>query len=214
MAKFFLDFGYEPRDELRFPAKKLRALWFSPPSVPLPDGGSGINGPLPRIFISELLVDQMSTQTQVCPKDHSWQIENLNFAPWLQAIRQWFPRIVCFFFDWKLDLQANDENCWYLLSCWVFLGHTLAQSCWYLLSIRRAWRKSWQVEYKNTPIFHKIYWYQYFRWELTCLHLIWDLTFQFLTIEWTWNSYNILFVLKIVVPSISYYFSCSLSSCV
>lgn len=71
MAKFFLDFGYEPRDELRFPAKKLRALWFSPPSVPLPDGGSGINGPLPRIFISELLVDQMSTQTQVCPKDHS-----------------------------------------------------------------------------------------------------------------------------------------------
>ncbi|KAG2707276.1 hypothetical protein I3843_05G128900 [Carya illinoinensis] len=64
MAKIFLDFGYEPRDELRFPAKKLKALWFSPPSVPLPDGGSGTNGPLPRIFISELLVDQMSTQTQ------------------------------------------------------------------------------------------------------------------------------------------------------
>lgn len=65
MAKIFLDFGYTPREELRFPAKKLRALWFSPPSVPIPHGGSGVNGPLPRVFISELLVDQMSPQTQV-----------------------------------------------------------------------------------------------------------------------------------------------------
>ncbi|KAM1517950.1 uncharacterized protein LOC126607451 [Malus sylvestris] len=64
MAKIFLDFGYTPQEELRFPAKKLRALWFSPPSVPIPHGGSGVNGPLPRVFISELLVDQMSPQTQ------------------------------------------------------------------------------------------------------------------------------------------------------
>lgn len=64
MAKFFLDFGYTPREELRFPAKKLRALWFSPPSVPTSHGGSGVNGPLPRVFVSELLVDQMSPQTQ------------------------------------------------------------------------------------------------------------------------------------------------------
>ncbi|KAK9935210.1 hypothetical protein M0R45_022320 [Rubus argutus] len=64
MAKFFLDFGYTPREELRFPAKKLRALWFSPPSNTISHGGAGVNGPLPRIFISELLVDQMSPQTQ------------------------------------------------------------------------------------------------------------------------------------------------------
>ncbi|CAL8994445.1 unnamed protein product [Prunus brigantina] len=64
IAKFFLDFGYTPREELRFPAKKLRALWFSPPSVPTSHGGSGVNGPLPRVFVSELLVDQMSPQTQ------------------------------------------------------------------------------------------------------------------------------------------------------
>ncbi|KAK4598401.1 hypothetical protein RGQ29_015746 [Quercus rubra] len=64
IAKFFLDFGYTQREELRFPAKKLKALWFSPPSIPLPGGGSRVNGPLPRVFISELLVDQMSTQTQ------------------------------------------------------------------------------------------------------------------------------------------------------
>ncbi|KAL1806353.1 hypothetical protein ACET3Z_029421 [Daucus carota] len=64
LAKFFLDFGYSQRDELCFPAKKLKAFWFSPPSLPIPEGGSGINGPLPRVFISELLVDQMSSQAQ------------------------------------------------------------------------------------------------------------------------------------------------------
>ncbi|TKY69727.1 hypothetical protein E2542_SST06009 [Spatholobus suberectus] len=64
MASFFLDYGYTQREELRFPAKKLRALWFSPPADSLVSSGSGVNGPLPRIFISELLVDQMSPQTQ------------------------------------------------------------------------------------------------------------------------------------------------------
>uniref|UniRef100_A0A0E0IMV0 2-oxoadipate dioxygenase/decarboxylase n=1 Tax=Oryza nivara TaxID=4536 RepID=A0A0E0IMV0_ORYNI len=63
LAEFFTDFGYVPREELRFPAKKLRALWFSPPTN---DGytGTGVYGPLPRIFISELLVDELSPQSQ------------------------------------------------------------------------------------------------------------------------------------------------------
>ncbi|CAH8251427.1 unnamed protein product [Arabidopsis lyrata] len=64
LASFFLDYGYTPMDELKFPAKKLRALWFAPPDVSAVPGGSGVNGPLPRVFISELLVDQMSSQTQ------------------------------------------------------------------------------------------------------------------------------------------------------
>jgi hypothetical protein len=66
LAQFFLDYGYTQRDELRFPGKKLRALWFSPPADSFYGNGSGMNGPLPRIFISELLVDQMSPRTQVC----------------------------------------------------------------------------------------------------------------------------------------------------
>lgn len=61
IAKFFLDFGYVQREELRFPAKKLRALWFAPPEIEYSDSGSL---PLPRIFISELLVDAMSSQSQ------------------------------------------------------------------------------------------------------------------------------------------------------
>lgn len=65
MANFFLDFGYTQREELRFPKKKLKALWFSPPTLQVSNGGSGASGPLPRIFISELLVDEMSPQAQV-----------------------------------------------------------------------------------------------------------------------------------------------------
>lgn len=66
MASFFLDYGYTPQEELKFPAKRLKALWFSPPRNSCLGSGSGIYGPLPRVFISELLVDQMSPQAQVC----------------------------------------------------------------------------------------------------------------------------------------------------
>ena len=66
IAQLFLDMGYEEQDELRFPAKKLRALWFSPPRWSLEsEGGDAVNGPLPRIFISELLVEELSPQAQV-----------------------------------------------------------------------------------------------------------------------------------------------------
>ncbi|KAK5770981.1 Scaffold attachment factor B2 [Gossypium arboreum] len=64
LASLFLDYGYTPKEELRFPAKKLKALWFSPPNSSSQDGGSGVNGPLPRVFISELLVDQLSPRAQ------------------------------------------------------------------------------------------------------------------------------------------------------
>lgn len=65
MSQVFLDLGYKVRDELRFPAKKLRALWFSPPDHLLDMDGSEADGPLPRIFISEIIVNQLSSETQV-----------------------------------------------------------------------------------------------------------------------------------------------------
>ena len=64
MAKFFIEYGYTPRDELKFPAKKLRALWFSPPASEDGIAGTEIHGPLPRIFISELNVEEMSPRSQ------------------------------------------------------------------------------------------------------------------------------------------------------
>ncbi|KAK9119421.1 hypothetical protein Scep_017514 [Stephania cephalantha] len=64
MAKFFLEFGYTAKEELRFPAKKLKALWFAPPGNNYTGYGSGVSGPLPRVFISELLVHEMSSRAQ------------------------------------------------------------------------------------------------------------------------------------------------------
>lgn len=71
LAQFFLDFGYTARGELNFPAKHLRALWFSPPQHLLDCNGEGINGPLPRIFISELLVDKLSPEAQEIIKKYT-----------------------------------------------------------------------------------------------------------------------------------------------
>eukprot|EP00850_Spirogloea_muscicola_P021409 SM000247S08298 [mRNA] locus=s247:39542:41649:- [translate_table: standard] len=71
LAAFFLAAGYERRDELLFSAKKLRAFWFAPPpeadDVGPQDptaGGDEVAGPLPRVFISELLVDELSAPAQ------------------------------------------------------------------------------------------------------------------------------------------------------
>ncbi|KAL0906113.1 hypothetical protein M5K25_024579 [Dendrobium thyrsiflorum] len=75
VAKFFLDFGYTMMEELRFPAKKLKALWFAPPNY---DNGSYFGGPLPRIFVSELLVDEMSPQSQAVIKKYVKNLGNAN----------------------------------------------------------------------------------------------------------------------------------------
>lgn len=53
LEKIFLHYGYEKRDFYFFPKKKLNAYWYAPP-----------DHQYPRIFISELQVDQLSQQTQ------------------------------------------------------------------------------------------------------------------------------------------------------
>lgn len=78
MAKFFLDFGYVQREELTFPAKKLKAYWFSPPKVQGSDSGSGVDGPLPRIFISEILVDELKPETQKIIRKYTSMSSNGN----------------------------------------------------------------------------------------------------------------------------------------
>lgn len=54
--KIFSHYGYEKRDEFNFTEKKLTAFWYSPPA------GEGHN--LPRIFVSELRVDELSEEAQ------------------------------------------------------------------------------------------------------------------------------------------------------
>lgn len=76
ISQVFLDLGYKVRDELRFPAKKLRALWYAPPEHLLDMEGSEADGPLPRIFISEIIVSELSSKAQVkelsCPVTSSY----------------------------------------------------------------------------------------------------------------------------------------------
>jgi hypothetical protein len=51
--KIFLHYGYERRDPYHFEAKKLDAFWYSPPAAHLP-----------RIFVSELRVQDLSSQAR------------------------------------------------------------------------------------------------------------------------------------------------------
>jgi hypothetical protein len=53
LERIFLHYGYERRDFYDFPAKKLNAFWYHPP-----------RNDLPRIFISELRVGDLSDEAQ------------------------------------------------------------------------------------------------------------------------------------------------------
>ncbi|KAF3486437.1 hypothetical protein F2Q69_00054374 [Brassica cretica] len=65
LSSFFMDYGYKAEGGLDFPTKKLRVLTFSPPDIYVPDDGHGLgNGPLPRLVIAELLVDELSSESK------------------------------------------------------------------------------------------------------------------------------------------------------
>ncbi|QEC66303.1 DUF1338 domain-containing protein [Panacibacter ginsenosidivorans] len=53
LEKIFLHYGYKRKDHYFFPAKKLDAYWYAPPSPEYP-----------RIFISELIVEDLSKSAQ------------------------------------------------------------------------------------------------------------------------------------------------------
>ena len=65
--KIFLAHGYEKRDFYHFEAKKLDAYWYSPPTKELP-----------RIFISELRVNELSTEAKKIIKSYT---QNVKYDP-------------------------------------------------------------------------------------------------------------------------------------
>ena len=65
LEKIFLHHGYQKRDPYRFDKKKLDAFWYSPP-----------NETLPRIFISELKVDELSESTQQTIKSYTNEVSS------------------------------------------------------------------------------------------------------------------------------------------
>ena len=65
LEKIFLHHGYEKRDAYRFEKKKLDAFWYSPP-----------NEKLPRIFISELKVNELSDSVQQTIKKYTDEVSS------------------------------------------------------------------------------------------------------------------------------------------
>lgn len=68
--KIFLHFGYEKRDFFNFEGKKLNAYWFSPPEI------NGQRSDFPRIFVSELRVDDLSENAQRIIKSYTNEVKS------------------------------------------------------------------------------------------------------------------------------------------
>jgi len=62
--RIFTQYGYEKRDSYHFPAKKLDAFWYSPPE-----------DKYPRIFISELRVQDLSQEAQAIIHSYTDEVE-------------------------------------------------------------------------------------------------------------------------------------------
>ena len=63
LEKIFLHLGYKKRDHYQFPVKKLAAYWYSPPQ-----------NNFPRIFISQLMVDQLSEKSQAIIRSYTNEV--------------------------------------------------------------------------------------------------------------------------------------------
>ncbi|KAH0916122.1 hypothetical protein HID58_030568, partial [Brassica napus] len=65
LSSFFMDYGYKIGGRLEFPKNKVQLVWLSPPDIHVSGDGHGLgNGPLPRLVIAELLVDELSLESQ------------------------------------------------------------------------------------------------------------------------------------------------------
>ena len=88
--KIFLHFGYEKRDFFNFEGKKLNAYWFSPPetngrhsagrhSAGRHSAGrhsAGRHSAFPRIFVSELRVDDLSENAQRIIRSYTDEVKS------------------------------------------------------------------------------------------------------------------------------------------
>lgn len=70
--KIFLHYGYEKRDSYNFAEKKLSAFWYAPPAGESTLGATN----LPRIFASELRVQDLSEESQRIIHKYTDQVSN------------------------------------------------------------------------------------------------------------------------------------------
>ncbi len=69
LERFFLRHGYERRERLEFPEKNVHAFWYSPPQ-----------DAFPRIFISQLHVEELSPQAQHIIRSYTDEVTSDPFA--------------------------------------------------------------------------------------------------------------------------------------
>lgn len=79
LERIFLAYGYQRRDQYRFEEKKLDAYWYSPPA-----------DHYPRVFISELCVDELSEEAQEIIRSYtdvvkSDPVDNIAIDKWQQV---------------------------------------------------------------------------------------------------------------------------------
>ena len=64
LEKIFLHYGYKKMDHYLFPAKKLTAYWYAPPQPNFP-----------RIFISQLMVDELSDKNNTIIRSYTNEVK-------------------------------------------------------------------------------------------------------------------------------------------
>lgn len=123
--KIFLHYGYERRDRYDFEAKKLNAHWYSPPDPALP-----------RIFVSELRVGDLSQEAQRIIRSYTDEVESdpvddLDLDDWRQ-VDEFLHRAL-----WRLPtwqdydrLQQESEYAAWVIYNRYYLNH-------YTLSVHR-----------------------------------------------------------------------------
>lgn len=95
--KIFLYHGYVKKDNYYFEGKKLNAYWYSPPSPEYP-----------RIFLSELLVNELSDQAQEIISNYT---KHINADP-VDLLNLHSGKVIGEFFHrplWKLPLKSDYE---------------------------------------------------------------------------------------------------------
>jgi len=98
LEKIFLFHGYTKRDYYYFPEKKLNAWWYSPP----------VNG-LPRIFISELRVDDLSSVSKATIHSYTDSV----LADPVDSLDMHDPKAVDFYLhssSWSMPSLDDYEN--------------------------------------------------------------------------------------------------------
>ncbi|KAL4525347.1 hypothetical protein Ndes2437A_g03814 [Nannochloris sp. 'desiccata'] len=122
VSTWFIDLGYTEGGSFEFVNKKLRARWYKPPS---PD--------LPRLFVSELKVEEMSEQTQKIIKKYAGGNTNSNTVPYafsrygpatgFLGVTPWAPPTIE---EYKILSEESEYAAWVLVNGWALNHTTLA----------------------------------------------------------------------------------------